>query len=418
MEAGSRICVLGNFSGRNAGDIAILAGLIRDIEARFESPRFFVPTIDPRFIREHVDRKGNVEPVSLLPWALSAKIFGLPVLHAALCSDVVLITDNILFDRRLWNPLYNYLSTLSVVLPIAARRGVPVVLYNASLGPIDTAMGRRCLRRLIRVCPLVILRDRPSAQLLESLDVPHAPPHFAADCALSTTPAPEAQINRVVHRLGLFEHGGGTIAFNVNSYLDVFLNAEGRHRDVPALLGELARSIDAIVGALDVAVLLIVTQVMDLKVAEPLHRRLARQDRVKLICNREHDYDELSGVMARCELLVGMRTHSLILAASVGTPVVGIVSYPKTVGFMQSIEQDRWLIGFDELNAATLTQRVREAYDHRHQTREALRRIIPREKRRAAHGADLLHEHLNDKAPATPDARPATDDADPTELSA
>ncbi|MEX1017715.1 MAG: polysaccharide pyruvyl transferase family protein [Phycisphaeraceae bacterium] len=396
MKAPIRICVLGNFSGRNAGDIAILAGLIHEVEARFDRPRFLVPTLNPGFVDKHLNQHHNVEAISLMPWALSAKIFGLPVLRAVLGADVVLITDNILFDRRLWNPLYNYLATLSLVLPIAARRGVPVVLYNASLGPISTRSGRWCLHRLMQVCELVILRDRPSQQLLERLDIPHAPPHFAADCALSTTPASDAEIDRIARAEGLFqrEAGGGTIAFNVNTYLDVFLDRRGRHRDVGPLLDELARAIDRVIDALDVDVLFTVTQVMDLKVARPLMQRVTRQDRVKLIDNRTYRYDQIAGLLARCELLVGMRTHALILAASVGTPVLGIVSYLKTTGFMQSIEQGHRLIGFDGLNEEALVRQMLDTYHHRHATRRALQPIIVREKARAAHGAELLHQCL------------------------
>ncbi|MFA9477066.1 polysaccharide pyruvyl transferase family protein [Phycisphaerales bacterium AB-hyl4] len=409
-----RICVLGNFSGRNAGDIAILKGLIHDIEARFDNPYFLVPTINPRFIREHINRHGNVQPVSLLPWAMSAKIFGLPLLHATLTSDVILITDNILFDRRLWNPLYNYLGTLSLILPIAARRGTPVVLYNASLGPVTTTMGRRCLHRLMQACSLVILRDQPSQQLLERLDIPHPAPHFAADCALGTMAVDESAVDRIAERENLFQNPNGTVGFNVNTYLDVFLNKVGRHRNTHGLLDELARAIDRLIEQLDVDILFVITQVMDLKVAQPLKRRIKQQHRVKLISNQRYHDQQIAGVLRRCELLVGMRTHALILAASVGTPVVGIVSYPKTTGFMLSIEQGHHLIHFDTLDEDNLVRHVADAYATRHETRLQLKPIIEREKARAAQGADLLHDFLF-RRPDTPPEHPPSMSTPPHE---
>ena len=132
-----KIAVIGNNSGRNAGDAAILGCLLKDISSRFKRVEFWVPTINTKFVRESFENYG-VKSVGLMPWNLSAKILGLPTLRTILKSDLVLVTDAILFDRKLYNPLFNYLWTLSKVLPLAKKRGIPVVLYNSSLGPVRT----------------------------------------------------------------------------------------------------------------------------------------------------------------------------------------------------------------------------------------------------------------------------------------
>jgi len=98
------ICVLGNNSGRNAGDAAILGGLLEDISALYPGVLFLVPTIRPSFVAENF-RRYNVRPVSLMPWNLSLKILGLPVFSSTSGADLVLVTDAILFDLKLYNPL-------------------------------------------------------------------------------------------------------------------------------------------------------------------------------------------------------------------------------------------------------------------------------------------------------------------------
>src|SRR5512136_2594472 len=143
-----KINVLGNFSGRNAGDAAILGGLLQDISAIYPDVEFSVPTINAAFVRKNFSAY-NIRPVPLMPWNFSAKIFGLPVFREALNADIILVTDAILFDRKLYNPLFNYLWTLSLVLPRAWKKGTPVVLYNCSLGPIRTAAGHKALQQIL-----------------------------------------------------------------------------------------------------------------------------------------------------------------------------------------------------------------------------------------------------------------------------
>jgi polysaccharide pyruvyl transferase WcaK-like protein len=47
-----RVTVLGNFSGRNAGDNAILGNLLEDISSQYPDVEFIVPTLNSRFVRE------------------------------------------------------------------------------------------------------------------------------------------------------------------------------------------------------------------------------------------------------------------------------------------------------------------------------------------------------------------------------
>ena len=167
-----KICVIGNYSGRNAGDAALLGGLLEDITSRYDNVIFKIPTISPDFVREQY-ADYPVEPVSLMPWNFSLKIFGLPIFKTVLSSDLVLITDAILFDLRLFNPLFNYLSTMSLVLPMAKKRGIPVVLYNVSLGPVSRNAGKVCMRRVLNSSENIIVRDEESLKhllLLELID--------------------------------------------------------------------------------------------------------------------------------------------------------------------------------------------------------------------------------------------------------
>ena len=107
------ITVLGNNSGRNAGDNAILGNLLDDFALLRRDIHFKIPSLDPSFIRKHFGHH-SVEPMGLMPWNLAVKNFGLPLYLAMTRTEMVLITDNILFDRKFNNPLVNYLKSIAL----------------------------------------------------------------------------------------------------------------------------------------------------------------------------------------------------------------------------------------------------------------------------------------------------------------
>ncbi|MDD5556031.1 MAG: polysaccharide pyruvyl transferase family protein [bacterium] len=388
-----KVCVLGNFSGRNAGDAAILGGLLEDVSAVSRDLRYLVPTIKPSFVSRTFAR-FPVEPVSLMPWRLSLKIFGLPVLAATLGADLVLVTDAILFDRGLFNPLHNYLLTLSLVLPLARRRGVPVVLYNMSLGPVRTPRGERCLRRILDCADLVITRDTESLDLARRLGVPPERLREGADCALNVVPSGAARLEEIRRREGILSGGRPAVGFNVNAYIDAFVRAEGARLDRGDFLRVMAAVIDRAVGAFGAEAVLVITQPMDLGIAAELLGRLRERGRVRLVSNRDWSHADLAAVLSRLEIFTGMRTHSLILATAVGTPVAGIAAYPKNRGYLRSIGMGGQLIELADFTEENLWRLVERTWRERAALRERLVPAVEREKAKARRSAALLRPYL------------------------
>ena len=392
------VCVIGNFSGRNAGDAAILGGLLEDVQRRFPGVHFSVPTINPDFVRRQY-AEFPVRPVGLLPWNLSVKILGLPVWRALRAARLVLVTDAILFDRKLLNPLYNYLWTMSLALPAARRRGVPVALYNVSLGPVRTPLGRRCLRRVLDASDIVIVRDDESAELCAQLRPVGAPPVRGADCALNARPADPRRVDALIAEKRLGFGARPAITFNVNSYLDVFLRGQASADAFAPLMAEV---MDRAIAELDVNAVVVTTQPMDGAITRRVLSAARRRDRISSIANGECDYRDIAGILGRAELHVGMRTHSLILAAAMGTPVVGLLCTPKNRGFLMSIRQQERMVDFEGLTADRLFGVVRDAWRERARLRAELGPIVAEQKALARAAVELLRPYLEPAEPAPP----------------
>ncbi len=386
------INVIGNFSGRNAGDAAILGGVLEDVSKQFSDIRFTIPTINTGFVKQHY-AEYPIKPISMMPWNFSVKIFSLPVLRAAVKADVVLVTDAILFDRKLYNPLYNYLWTLSHILPQAFRKGVPVVLYNCSLGPIRTEAGHEALQRILDHTSALILRDQESVDLLQRQGFHHPRVIEGADCALNAVPAPEERFAQICKEADLFASGRPVIGFNVNSYVDAFVRQGGTFGR-EHLVQIYAETVDRTIRELDVDVIFVETQHMDMGIANEVLARITQRERVRLISNRKYSYREICAVLQHLQLFAGMRTHSLILSSAMGVPPVGILTYPKNRGYMRTIGMESHLVEFKELSVESYFSRIRAAFQQREQIRGAMLPQVAREKEKARRSAEVLKEYL------------------------
>ncbi len=386
-----QITVLGNNSGRNAGDAAILGNLLRDVSDEFSDILFKVPTTHPGFIRDNFG-EFNVKPVPLLPWYGALKNFGLPLVVAMLNTDLILICDNILFDRKFYNPLFNNLASISLVAPFCKRRNIPIVMYNCSIGPIDFPYGKKALQKVLDASDLVITRDRQTGELLDQLELRYPELIQHADCALNTEPTAGAQLQRIIETEGLFQNPNGTVGFNVNAYIDNWsMTGVYSQDDFCRVVGE---SVDRIIEAFDVDVLFVCTQIMDLENTGRCIGYSSHKDRIKVVSNKTYTYQDLAALLGRLELHIGLRTHTLIFCAAVGTPMVDISSYPKSRGFMRTIGQEDRFIAFENLNPDHILSVVGDVWDHRAGIREAMQPTVMEEKRKASASARLLRKYL------------------------
>jgi polysaccharide pyruvyl transferase WcaK-like protein len=389
-----KICVLGNFSGRNAGDAAILEGLLNDVYPINPNVTFLIPTINKTFV-ERTYTQFPIKAIPLMPWNFSLKIFGLPIFKSVLESDLVLLTDAILFDRKLLNPLYNYLSTMAIVLPMAKKRGIPIVLYNVSLGPVTSSLGKICMQRVLDSSELVIVRDNESIDMLTQLNLYRDDLKLGADCALNIPLVPSERLEQIKRDENLLNEKGQCLGFNISSYLDVFVKGEQRGIATEHFIRIIARTMDKITDEMGKKIVFIITKPMDLKIARRVLGNLKYPHGVTLISNETYSHNELAAILSQVEMHVGMRTHSIIFATSSCTPTVAIIATPKNRGYMKTIEQQDRMIEFgDGFSSTNLFELIKETWQNRKHIQKQLGPIMKREKEKARMSSSFLEKYL------------------------
>jgi polysaccharide pyruvyl transferase WcaK-like protein len=85
-----------------------------------------------------------------------------------------------------------------------------------------------------------------------------------------------------------------------------------------------------------------------------------------------------------------MRFHSIVLASSVETPVVGLIYAPKVRGYLRLLQCEDYSLELASLTPQLLGDKLTAAWNARRELQERQRPIIGDLKEGAEHAADLL----------------------------
>ncbi len=365
------ITILGSFSGRNAGDAAILASTISNIRNLSPKMRFEVPTLNPDFIAKNFD-SAYVHPVSILPWKFSLKFLGLPTLSSIRRTDCSLITDAILFDVDLYNPVFNYLFGLATIVAYAKRLGKPIFGLNCGVGPVSTKDGARLVKYICNNTQFMIVRDEYSRNLLQKIGVSKPSIIVGADSALTNQPVELSRINEIFSENGIDERRG-LIGFNITKYVDSWIAKGGQRFDKSVFQTIVAKVVDRLVEDLDVDVVFVVTQPMDSSFVKEIINKIKNQKHINVIgSNWEYTNHELMGILGKLEVFIGMRYHSLILSSAMNVPIVGIAYTPKVKSLLKQIGQSERVIDMQDFDEEKLYRLAKNTWENRQQIRKEI----------------------------------------------
>lgn len=383
-----RVLLLGSNSGRNAGDAALLETVIEQIEKRRPGTVFEVPTTHPRFVRQHFG-SPNVIPVPILPWNLSMRLLGLPVVRSMRRCDISLVLDGIIFDHRLYNPAFNFLITLVFLAPYAKRLGRPMVCFEVGIGPLKKRMGRLFARIVGDACDLILVREKDSERLLLASGVRKTPIEVYADAAFISKPAPPEKVEELIKNLDA--GGRPLVGLNLTRYGGSWVGKD-RQFDRSAFQTKMAGFIDEFTRATGSVVVLTGTQIMDREYLVEVQKLVRNRDSVRMISNLECSPGELAGVMGKMELFIGMRLHSLILASSVKTPILGLTYAPKVRSLFEMMGRPELALDLGSFDIGAFVDHVLSFWADRGKERDRLAPYIDIFKKKANSGFDRLVE--------------------------
>lgn len=385
----NRITLLGSSSGRNAGDAALIAAIMDSIDETLgRRITYEIPTICPSYIREQYD--NDTVPIGMMPWHGSIKMLGIPTLRSVMRTDLTLLFDAILFDRSLYNPLFNFMWTLDKMLPIMKKRGGVIGFHNVGAGPVNTPAGKKILKRLSEMADYITLRDIASENILADIGVQNPCRLITADAAVGLKPAPDQRVEEIYREIGL-DPNQPILAINVNRYIDTWADDGNRESmGTAAFVNTYAQAIDKVAKQLDVPILFVNTQHHDVEISEAIFNKMAKHTPTKFCNNNRYNHYEVKGVLGKAAMLFGMRLHANILGSSALTPSIGLNYQPKVAFYFELLGLQSYTMSFDDFSVDHLAAHMLKGWEDREHLRSVLETRIPQLQDRAHAAAQFV----------------------------
>jgi polysaccharide pyruvyl transferase CsaB len=387
------VLVAGYYGSGNTGDEAILTVVLQDLRALRPDLEFVVVSADPAATAARHRVRGVSE--ADIP----------AILDAAQQSDLVLLggggvfhdywgcpPDSILTRRHAGIPFYAGFPLLAVLT------GRPCMIYAAGVGPLHSEEGRRLTRAAFEAAGVATVRDAASRDLLEAVGVTGV--RVTADPAFNLRP--DLDRARTILAGLCPEPPAPRIAVCLRNWIEDDRWAGWED--------QVARGLDAFIERTGAFVVFVPFQALmdyvltdDVAAARRVMDRMARSQRVVSVPDG-HDPETVAGILAGCDLVVGMRLHALLFAASAGVPAVGLAYDTKVTSLMADLGLAEYALTLDA--ASDLGARMATALARREAIRDALGATTARLRERAAQNAALALSQLDAPRPScTPTAQ-------------
>lgn len=331
-----RIAISGYYGCGNTGDEAVLAGIVETFRRLGLDAGITVLSGNPA---DTTARRPGVDSVHR--FALSS------VLRALRRADLVISGGgSLLQDVTSARSIHYYLFVLRAAQALRRK----TMVYAQGVGPLVRPSSRRAVAAVLNRTDLVTVRDIESADLLRSIGVERPPVHVTADPAFVLEPD-TAAADRVLAGLRLSDRP--TVGVSLRPW-----SAAG---DWPA---EAAAGVRLGCEEIGARVLVIPMQ------PESDRGMWAEIREGEAVIAGPMDPCAVRGVIGRCDLMIGMRLHSLIFAAGEGVPFIPIVYDPKVSALASAAGAPG--IDIHQLSARALADRIVEEWGRRDSAREHL----------------------------------------------
>ncbi|MDA4123994.1 MAG: polysaccharide pyruvyl transferase family protein [Thaumarchaeota archaeon] len=373
------VVICGYYGKGNLGDEIILETMLRSMRAAFPETTFVVFSDNPRQTSQSFGVASVMKRGSWFDWLRRIRVL--------ISADLFILGGG--------GILMDYGASAAVLLKglepldVAQLLGVPTMTYGIGVGDVYTGKGQDALRTRLNETSVVCVRDRDSQVRLAELGV--------QKCVVTGDPG--------VTISDQFGIGYGQRALHVSSpQVSVFLRHWFVNKDETTDIRTWERFEDNLAEFLDILVETRAASVVfapmrtvssrddDRVVAKEVVDRMT-QKKAATILEGEPSTSKLMELVSQSDLVVGMRLHSVISAASVGTPTIAVSYASKVESFMQSIGAAEWVLRPDQCSVETLqglSEKVFAGNYPRETLRVGLEKLKESERQNVAHAADLL----------------------------
>ncbi|WP_225999689.1 polysaccharide pyruvyl transferase CsaB [Paenibacillus sp. BJ-4] len=337
------IIISGYYGFRNSGDEAVLKSILTALE---EESRQAGITVKPVVLSSDPAWTKKMYGVEAVPRMSLGEV------RRAIQNSDGLISGggSLLQDATSPKSIPYYLA----ILKLAQWAGKPTFVYAQGIGPVQRKIFYPMIRSVFQRCEYVSVRDKQSAALLGGMKLERPPIEVVPDPVMGL-PLPSASEQAAENNRDELPIVGVSVRYWDKEHRDLKAIADGLKKLAAGRRIHL-RFLPFHLPDDEQASRMVMDYLGDIR---------ATGSRVSM-CDQVTDPQQMLLEVSRCSLMIGMRLHSLIYAASHHVPPLGISYDPKIDHFLSRVGSQP--VGTTEaLDGQKLAQEAVRLLDERNQ---------------------------------------------------
>lgn len=365
MKYVKSVLMSGYYGFDNSGDDAILKAVVKDLKKLNDDLSITVLSKNPKKTEE-------MYPVKAVNrFSVSDVINAIKSTNMLISGGGSLLQD-VTSSRSLWY----YLA----VMAMAKMYNKPVMVYANGIGPINKKFNRYLTKLVLNKVDIITLRDNMSRDYVEGLNVKNKEIYVTADPVFTLEPSPKNVIDKIFSDEGIPTEGQ-LIGISVREW-----------KKAENLEEKVANTIDYLIKNYGASVVLIPMHYPeDLEFSNKV-LNLVNEDGCYLL-KKKYSVEEIMGVIRELDIIVAMRLHSLIYAATQSIPMVGLVYDPKVEGILDSIGM-KYMSNVEGLQVNHLISNIDYVWNHKEELKSDLENIEEELEKLALKNVKLAYEKL------------------------
>jgi polysaccharide pyruvyl transferase CsaB len=347
-----KVVIAGYYGHRNAGDEAILSGILAELRAFDLDLEFTVISGDP-------DHTARLHKVHAIGW----KDFKSMIKEVEGASLVIvggggLIQDYWGVDKTSFlTHRQGGISEFGSPILLAKLFDVPSMFYAIGVGPLNTDDGRDCARTLFEIVDGVTVRDEKSKKLIEELGI------VGKDIPVVPDPAifvPKLDLPAdFLEKIGDFPRP--LLAASLR-YWGIGVESEGWQPKI-------SEALDQVLEKLGGTMLFMPFHISDYYlendqvVCKQIQSDMRHKDHTEVLLLDLNPLERFTA-LSQFDFVFGMRLHALVAGLKAGLPCVAIAYDPKVRAFMDQMGLAEYCFNLSQLSPDEIAERTLTAYQN------------------------------------------------------
>lgn len=365
-----RVLISGYYGFDNLGDDTVLFGILTSLRKQNPALEFAVLSNQPE---------------------RTSQIFGIPafdrwngwtIFSQLIRSDLLIVGGGTLLqDITSPRSIPYYLG----IVGLAKLLRKPVVFFAQGFGPVHLPLSKKMISAIVNRVDLITVRDDKSKEDFLAYGVTKPSIQVTADPALSIHPEDFPR----EHGANILREMGALPTQNPNCLL-IGVAIRDWHTDHPYQL-VLAEALDRLVAEGHSVVFVPMQYPRDILASEKVASHMNKPYK---ILSSQFSFRDMFSIISNLDLVIGMRLHSLILAAVFKIPFVSLSYDPKIERFVQRMGLSP-AMSVDSLDADLLFQEVLTSTENLDELKERMGLVIKELQDEAEKSAIWASEYLH-----------------------